>query len=237
MAIATGTAMTIAAATGLAATAATTTMSFVQAGKQKQAQKDAQRAAEEALNEAKKQLDTNFYDKLSVPMQAYELQREALLSQGAQAIQAGVESERGAAATAGRVMLAQQQGQQDVTAKMAQELSNLDKLSAQEDARLAGLQSNISLQEAAGAQAAAADAARLRAQAIQQGFQGVQSLGKQAIQAAPLYAKQDVDALGNPIELRPEKYALDTSVPSYQNTFGQSSPFITNPFGIPGLTQ
>lgn len=180
---------TIAAGVGLAATAATTTMSFVQAGKQKDAQRQAERDADEAMQEARKKLEVNFYDKLSIQKEPYELEREALLSQGAQSIQAGVESERGAAATAGRVQLAQQQGQREIAGAMGQELSNLEKLSAQEDSRLRDIGTQLDLEEVAGAQLAAANAEELAAQATQQGFEGVTSMAQQLSDFAPLYEK------------------------------------------------
>jgi hypothetical protein len=180
---------TIAAGIGLAATAATTTASFVQAGKQREAQRNAERDADEAMQTARKKLETNFYDKLSIQKEPYELEREALLSQGAQAIQAGVESERGAAATAGRVQMAQQEGQAGIRTAMGQELSNLEKLSAQEDSRLRDVGTQLDLEEVAGAQLAAANAQELGAQATQQGFQGLTSMAQQVSSFAPLYEK------------------------------------------------
>ena len=180
---------TIAAGIGLAATAATTTASFVQAGKQKEAQRNAERDADEAMQAARKKLEVNFYDKLAIQKEPYELEREALLPQGPQAIQAGVESERGAAATAGRIQMAQQEGQAGIRTAMGQELSNLEKLSAQEDSRLRDVGTQLDLEEVAGAQLAAANAQELGAQAMQQGFQGVTSMAQQVSSFAPLYEK------------------------------------------------
>ncbi len=182
-------AVTTAAVVGIAATVGTTTMSFVQAGKQKKAQRQAERDAAEAMQEAKKKLEVNVYDKLSIQKEAYELEREALLSQGAQSIQAGVESERGAAATAGRVQLAQQEGQGAIRSAMGQELAGLEKLSAQEEGRNRDIGVQLDLEEVAGAQLAAANAAELGAQATQQGFEGVTSLAGQLASMAPLYEK------------------------------------------------
>ena len=186
MAIATTTALAIG---GLAISAASTTASFIQAGKQREAQRNAERDAASAMDAARKKLDTNFYDKLSIQKEPYQLQREALLSQGAQAIQAGVESERGVAATAGRIQMAQNEAQAGISTAMGQELSNLEKLSAQEDSRLRDANLNLDLQTVEGAQKAAANAASLGAQATQQGFQGLTSLGKQALDFVPLYGK------------------------------------------------
>ena len=180
---------TIAAGIGLAATAATTTMSFVQAGKQKSAQRQAERDADEAMTNARKKLETNFYAQQGIKKEPYELEREALLAQGAEAIQAGVESERGAAATAGRIQLAQQQGQAGIRSAMGQELTNLENKQLGEESRLRDVGVQLDLGEVSGAQLAAANAAELSAQATQQGFQGVTSMAQQLSNFAPLYEK------------------------------------------------
>lgn len=201
-------AVTTAAVVGIAATAASTTMSFVQAGKQKDAMRNAERDAEEAMAAARKKLEVNVYDKLSIQKEPYELEREALLSQGAQAIQAGVESERGAAATAGRVQLAQQEGQAGIRSAMGQELAGLEKLSAQEEGRLRDVGVQLDLEEVAGAQLAAANAQELQAQAMQQGFEGVISAGQQVASALPLFAQNSAaqkSALGQ-MSLSPEEF-------------------------------
>ena len=179
------------AGAALASTAASTGMSFAQAGKQKQAQRNAERDAEQAMQEARKKLEINFYDNLSIQKEPYELEREALLSQGAQAIQAGVESERGAAATAGRIQMAQQEGQAGVRSAFGQELSGLERLSAQEDSRLRDIGTQLDLGEVEGAQLAAANAQELRARSMEQGMQGVTSLGKQAVSYIPLFGGKD----------------------------------------------
>lgn len=174
---------------GAVASAASTVGSFAQAGKQRRLQNQAQADAEKAMAEAKKALDVNYYAGLSIQKEPYELQREALLSQGAQAIEAGVESERGAAATAGRVYGAQNVAQGDVRTAMGKEMSDLEKLTAQEKSRLRDVGVQINMEEAAGAQQAAADAQRAAAQATQAGFAGLQSMGQQALSMVPLYPK------------------------------------------------
>jgi len=180
---------TVAAGIGLAATAATTGMSFANAGKQRKLMKEAENAAETAMQEARKKLQVNVYDKLAIQKEPYELQREAMLSQGAQAIQAGVESERGAAATAGRVQMAANEGQAAIRTAMGQDLQQLEMLSAQEEGRLRDIGVQLDLEEVAGAQLAAANAQELAAQATTQGMQGVTSLGSQLAEQAPLFEK------------------------------------------------
>ena len=183
---------TIATGIGLAATAATTGASFAQAGKQKKMQRQAEAEADKALQEARKKLDVNFYEQLGINKEVYELEREALLSSGAQAIEAGVESERGAAAVAGRVQMAQTQEQQAIRAAQEKEMLELDKLVAGEEGRLLDVGAQLNLEEVAGAQMAAAAAEEQKAMATQQAIQGIGSLAQQAVQAAPLYSKAGV---------------------------------------------
>jgi hypothetical protein len=180
-------ATSIIAGAGLAISAASTGASFAQAGKQRKLQRQAERDAEAAMEEARKKLEVNYFDQLAIQKEPYELQREALLSQGAQAIQAGAESERGVAATAGRVAMAQNEAQAGIRTAMGQEMMDLEKLSAQEESRLRDIGVNLDLGEVAGAQQAAADAQRAAAAATAQGMQGLQSMAQQAVQMAPLY--------------------------------------------------
>ena len=182
---------------GLALSAAGTTGSFIQGGKQRKAAAKAKDEAAKAMLEAKKELEINYLKGLSIQKEPYELQREALLSAGAQAIEAGREGEtRGGAATAGRVQMAQQEGQAGVRTAMGQEMANLDKIIAAEDARLAGERANIDLEEAKGAQQAAAYATNAANQAMTQGFAGLQSMGEKAQSFINLYENQGEDTLG-----------------------------------------
>lgn len=186
MAIATATALAVAS---IGVSAAGAGASFVQAGKQRQLQQKAEAEASRTLEEARKKLDVNFYEQLGINKEAYELEREAMLVQGAQAIDAAVESERGAAATAGRVQLAQQEGQAGVRTAMAQDVMGLNKLVAGEDSRLRDAKVNLDLAEAQGAQLAARDAQQAAAASFGQGMAGVQSVAQQGLQMVPLYQK------------------------------------------------
>ena len=180
---------TIAAGIGLAATAGTTAMSFAQAGKQRKLMKEAERAADTAMQEARKKLEVNVFDQLAIQKEPYELQREAMLSQGAQAIQAGVESERGAEATAGRIQMAANEAQAGIRTAMGQDLQQLEMISAQEEGRLRDIGVQLDLEEVAGAQLAAANAQELAANATAQGMQGLTSLGSQLAEQAPLFER------------------------------------------------
>jgi hypothetical protein len=174
-------------ATGTVAVAGSIS-SFSQASKQNKKIRAAETEAKKAMAEAKKRLDVNVYEQLAIQKEPYELAREASLVAGTQALQTGVEgAERGAAATAGRVAMAQAAEQAQTRAAMGQELQGIQQQIVGEEARLADLGMGLNLEEAAGAQEAAANAEMLRAQAIQQGFEGLIQAGSAAASAAPLY--------------------------------------------------
>ena len=180
-------AFTTIAALGMSA--AGSAFSFIQAGKQAQAERDANKAAAKALAEAKKKLEVNMLSGLSIAKEPYELEREALLQQGASALQAGVEGDpRGAAATAGRVVQAQQASQAQVRADMAQEMADLELLKAQEDVNLQSQRVGLDLGEVQGQQMRAADARAARAQAMQAGVEGLVDVGLGAMENSRLYA-------------------------------------------------
>lgn len=177
--------------------------SFSQASKQRKKMDAAQQEARKAMTEAKKRLDVNVMEGLSIQKEPYELAREAALVQGAMGMQAGVEGdERGAAATAGRMQMAQQAQQAGIRTAMGQEMGDIQRAVIAEEGRLADLGMGLSLEEAAGAQEAAANAEALRAQAIQQGFEGLIQAGSAAAGAAPLYGggggAPKVDTVGGP---------------------------------------
>jgi len=181
-----------AAAVGAAAIGAGTTLyggakSFSDASKARKRGEAAQRAAEKAIEEARKRVDVNVYEQLSIAKEPYELMREAQLVQGATGLQAGVEGEtRGAAATAGRIQMAQAQQQAGIRAQQAQQMDALNKLVADEDARRQQQLAGIAMEEAAGAQLAVRDAEEDRANYI---AQGVGTLGSIAEGLATNYAE------------------------------------------------
>jgi hypothetical protein len=178
---------TIATATGIAASAVGSGMSFAEANKQKKAQRSAEEAASKAIEAARKKLEVNVYDAIGIQKTPYELEREAMLSAGAQATEAARESERGVAATAGRVYAGQQAGQADVQTRMGQEMLGLEKLSAQEESRLRDLGVSMDMMEAQGAQMAAAQAEEQATQATAQGIEGAISTVQQGVEAIPLF--------------------------------------------------
>ena len=176
-------------AAGLAVSAASAGKSFYDAAQSKDAAAKAQAEAGIAMAAARSKLDKNFYEQIGIPKEAYMLQSEAALSAGAQAIQAGAESERGIAATAGRIQAQQNEAQAGIRTDMGNTMLELDKLTAQEDSRLRDVGVGIDLAEAGGAQMAARDATEAAAAQTAQGFASVTSGVQQGLEMVPLYQK------------------------------------------------
>lgn len=214
-----GTALTVASAASSAIGAG---VSFAQASRNRKLQLEAEQAAEEAMAKAKRELEVNYYDQLSLPMQAYEFQRDANLAAGAQAIEAGRESERGGVGTAGKIQMAQQDAQQKLAGTMADELMGLEKLSAVEDSRLAGERKNLQLAEVEGAQKAAASAQALAAASMQGGFSSL----NQGIKSGIDYT--NYDAMKSLLSL----YGKDGKSISAANQYMNPQGYMPNPFGI-----
>lgn len=184
-------AATTAAVVGIATAVGSAGASAKQASNAAGFAKEAESKSKIAFEKAMKELSANKIANIGLQKEAFELEREALLSSGAQAIQAGVESERGAAATAGRVQMAQNQGQRDIAGAMAEDLMGLEKATAAEEARLSGLRSNLNLAQAEGAAAAAAQFGAQKDAAVGGIFAGLSSAAQQGIQASDLYKKTE----------------------------------------------
>jgi len=184
---------TIAAIGGLASTAISTGISFTQAAKQRKLMEQAERDADKAMAEARGKLEINYAEQMAIKKEAYDLEREAMLVQGAMATQAGVESERGSAATAGRIYAGQQAGQAQIRSAMADEMTNIEAAILEEESRLRDLGVGLDLEEVAGEQLKAAQAQEAMQAAKAQGIQGVTNLVGQGISMVPLY-QQDLAA-------------------------------------------
>lgn len=176
--------------TGLGVGVATTAASFGQAAAQSKKQKKAQAAADKALQDARKRLDVNYMEDLGINKEIYDIARDRSMVQAAGLMEAAREgATRGVASTAGQVYQQDLLGQQQIMAQQEQEMNRIEGLIAAEDARLEGLQADISLQEAEGAQRAAAEAENAKRAAISQGIEGAINVVGQAASMAPLYSK------------------------------------------------
>jgi len=184
---ATVSAATIAAGVGFAASAASTAVSLSQAKKQREALVDAEDQADKALDAAREKLEVNYLEGLSIQKEPYELQREALLAGGAQALQAAQSGERGASAAAGRVAIAQQAGQAEIRTAMGREMADLELMGLKEESRLRDAQASLDVREAEGATLAAQQASIAAAQANQAAVSGFGGMVRSAGSAIPEY--------------------------------------------------
>jgi hypothetical protein len=223
-------ATTVIAGVGLAISAGSTAMSFAQAANQQKNIRTAQAKADQAMQEARKKLEVNYYEQLGIQKEPYELQREALLVQGAQALEGAREADRGAAATAGRLQAMQNEAQAGVRTAMGKELMDLAALTATEESRLRDINVQLDMGEVAGAQQAQADAEQARAAAMAQGFEGLANTAQQAANMVPLYQQSAAAKSLNRAESDyskmiksgniPSQYMKDGKPMSFQQAFG-----------------
>ena len=190
--------------------------SFSQSKKQQTAATRAQFAADQAMTSAKKELSKNFYSGLDINLKAYDQQRDALAGVADRLVTAGQESERGAAATAGAVLLAANEAEKDITNNQIGAIEALEQSVAKEEGRLAGLRSNLDLAEAQGAQQAAADAEAASNSAMTQGMTSLAGAGSSIAQGAELYGSK-----GKRNEIDPNDPFRKVSYGDYQNQGGK----------------
>ena len=209
-------------------------MSFTNAMKQNKIKDQAEKDADAAMKAARKSLEKNYMDSLAIQKEPYELEREAMLSAGAQATEVARESERGAGRV-GAIYAQQQQGQRQIASAMGQEMFNLDYLSTQEDTRLRDLNTQLDLGEVEGAQLQAANAEERRQQQLMAGAQGIGNAAAIGLDALDLYSKDGsiVDTKGlnvkpNTVELTGLRRPTYTDGRGKRKTSFSYDPFATN---------
>ena len=176
-----------AAIAGVAISGITAGMSFAQAGKERRLMNEANRAADQAMAEARKRLDVNVYDQLSVFDRVYKDAQEQSRGQALQQMQASQEADQGAVATAGKLQAIQNDQQNQIAMAHGMKLEELDKLSATEQGRLLDIGTQIDLAEVEGNQQAAADAQKQMAKSMGNAFSSVAQGVQYGAQLVPLY--------------------------------------------------
>jgi len=242
---------------GLAISAASTANSFMQASKQGKMQREAEAKAAAAMAEARKKLEINYSKERAIQKEPYELQREAMLSAGSQLIQAGQESDRGAAATAGKIYMAQNEGQAGIRTAMGAEMTEIEKEIIDENSRLRDLGVQLDLGEVEGQQKAAADAQQASAAYTEAGFKGLADTAQMGLNMTPLFAKTkepfssvtDFSPSGGQLTTSNSKNMVNTTNPAFQSmassrypapppappVFGPQMPQPGTPFGMFGV--
>lgn len=201
--------MAVLAAIGLATQAISAVASFAQANKQKKMMQEANAEAAKAMKEARKRLDVNVYDALTISDTPYERQREMANAQTQQMMtgfqELGVQGMRGATAA-----LAQgQQMQGQIADKKTQTLEGLEQMQAAEEGRLQDLGMQLNLQEVEGAQLAARDAQQAQNAALQQGIDSSISAVGQIAEMPELYKQ---DKMGKKFQQNSKDFANNPAV-------------------------
>jgi hypothetical protein len=164
-------------------------MSFADAKKQRDNQVAAQLEADKAMEEAGRILEEQYMSGVSIPMEAYDLEREGIAQAGAQAIQAVSEGEaRGASAGVGRVVALQQDALAKQRAGLAERQFQLEKAQADELSKLQQGRLDIQLGKATGYQQMLADQRAAQSASTLAGVQGISSAASDIFEfLTPLY--------------------------------------------------
>lgn len=217
-----------AAIAGVAISGITAGMSFAQAGKERRLMNEANRAADQAMAEARKRLDVNVYDQLSVFDRVYKDAQEQSRGQALQQMQASQEADQGAVATAGKLQAIQNDQQNQIAMAHGMKLEELDKLSATEQGRLLDIGTQIDLAEVEGNQQAAADAQKQMAKSMGNAFSSVAQGVQYGAQLVPLYmqtaASKKADAAAASSFSKPQTPEERAEAEKYMK------PFTQNPF-------
>lgn len=222
MPITTSTALLISAGVAAAGTGASMGMSISGARKQRRLADEAKAAAQKAVDEAKRTMSVNYMEGLSLPMEAYELERQRIDQQAADLLSQAAEGEqRGVGAAAGRIMAARTDAEAQQRAAYASELARLDAIKRQEDARIASSLAGISLAEAEGAQMARKEAMGAAAAYDQQTAQSALDLAKMGMNVGLGIASGDIKTGGGKTSPNGGLGGL-TAIDQYPGIYGNS---------------
>jgi hypothetical protein len=161
---------------GLGITAASMVASYIESDKQKAAEREAKREAEKAAVEMQRLQEQNFYEKLNVPLEAYDRQFREGTAANAQAIEALSQDPRTLLGGIQGVQEATIEGQAQTREKLADRLFNLDVMKAQAATQQADDLSKIEAEKIKGAQIAAMAAEKAKIAQQQSALQGVGGL-------------------------------------------------------------
>lgn len=185
-------------------------------------QKKADLIAAKALADANKILDKNVYAAIGLPMKQFEIERQNLAAAGAQAIEAGRESQRGAAATAGVTMAQYGNALRGIQSEAEKQYYDLEMAKADEQARRDDIRAQLKLSEAEGAQLASAMYDERRAQAGQQALMGAAGAIGTGLSMVPLFKATPQQRMVNDLQSSYDKAVKSNSLnTSFLNAEGK----------------
>ena len=178
------------AVVGVGGGVASSIQGFVGAAKQKRAAQEAEKEAKKFIGDARRRAGQKVYDTLSIPMEAYAQEYEAQLQSDIQALSALQEADsRALAGAVGKVGAQQTQEAAATRTAMADEMFNLEKLKADEDAAIKQQLIALDVAEAEMADQRAYEAEQARQQMIGQGFKGITTAASALGDAIEPFAK------------------------------------------------
>lgn len=191
--------------------------------------KAAQRESDAALAKAKKEFDVNRQEGIQVPLDSYEQAIRETTAQQQQALSALTESDsRSLAAGVGKLQAAVGTQTETNRQAMGDAILARDQAIAKDQTRIDQGLASMSIQEAEGAAAAAADLNKLGGQQLTSGAVAVGQAGLSIYQKSDLYKKKK------------DNTDLDSSMfkPGATNPFFQGQDFSKQfaPVNIPGFT-
>jgi hypothetical protein len=161
--------------------------SFYDMAQEQQKVEAARINAKKIMDQTRALLKQNVYEGLSIVKEPYERAMEAMNVTGAGLTQAGVESDRGAAAVAGRVQMGMNEGARDIAEAQSKEQQAINQAIATEESRLRDMTAGVNLDEIEGAQKAGAQAEARANADLAQGMGSLAALGGTIGNALPLY--------------------------------------------------
>ena len=190
--------------------------------------KDAQRESDAALAKAKKEFDVNRQEGVQVPLDSYEQAIRETTAQQQQALSALTESDsRSLAAGVGKLQAAVGTQTETNRQAMGDAILARDQAIAKDQTRIDQGLASMSIQEAEGAAAAAADLNKLGGQQLTSGAVAVGQAGLSIYQKSDLYKKKK------------DNTDLDSSMfkPGATNPFFQGQDFSKQfaPVEVPGF--
>jgi len=188
-------AVATAAVVGIAAGGRQAVMGFMNASKQKQAAAKANAEAKKMMADARRRAETDHYEGLDVPLDAYEAENEANLAANKQAMEALQEGDaRALAAGVGRVGAQTAAGTEKTRIAMGDEMANLDKMKADSKEAIKQQMIGMDVGEAKMQDQRAREAEQARAASMQSAFGGISKIASGVGDLAPLYGKSASDA-------------------------------------------
>ena len=178
----------------------------------RKAQREAERQAEVALNQAKQRLDVNRQEGVQIPLDSYELAMRQNTAQQMQALEGLREADqRTLAAGVGKLGAIGTSATEADRQRMQADIYKRDQMIASEEANIDRMLAQISLQEAAGAQQAAADREQMAARQFSGAVKGAGNIASSIYQMQDLYDSR-------PTELEAAKALQDQGMFEGMNT-------------------